>query len=521
MGKNLDYVKKRDGRTVPFDRQKIADAIFKAAQSVGGQDRYLADDLAEVVRMYLVREYKGDVPSVEDIQDVVERILIKTGHAKTAKAYILYRQKRARARKIREGYRPEDLSEREQERMKSGREINLPVRRSDDNVSLWDKNKIVSALVRETSIPENIAELIVLEIEEEIIGSKASRLSSSLIRELVNAKLVQYGFEEERRRHARLGLPFYDIKTLFEGFKGLPDELSMQFGRAVKREFAMNSVLPDGIVEKYLRGEITLCNIEGVDRCYSANVPVPAVSAGQCADEIRKLCKTLEPFTENSMVFRVPEKIALSVIERTDISCGKPFNIEIASTAVTEDFITGNAAKRKMPVSFRANNKKEMSMLIAAAEKTGLSGKVCVCRKKEGIILALNRLVLNIPLMEIYAEQQGLSLKEYIKTFISLCSEMLEKQEAFLSTTFAGKEILKNFGNVQCTMEIEVPETSFSGAEFLLEYGFLGEFLDSRLSLSVKLPLPGAEDTGFFQCFSSFSERLFEQNKIVIRMNNV
>ncbi|NPV29712.1 MAG: anaerobic ribonucleoside-triphosphate reductase [Firmicutes bacterium] len=91
-------IKKRDGREVPFDDTKITDAIFKAARAVGGEDRETAVALTlEVLRM-LKQRYNGQIFGVEDVQDVVEKVLIEKGHARTAKAYILYRDKRTRIR---------------------------------------------------------------------------------------------------------------------------------------------------------------------------------------------------------------------------------------------------------------------------------------------------------------------------------------------------------------------------------------------------------------------------------------
>ncbi|HOL21283.1 MAG TPA: ATP cone domain-containing protein, partial [bacterium] len=293
MANRIEYVRKRDGSIVPFNKQKIADAIFKAAQSVGGQDRYLAEDLAEVVWLYLEKEYKGDIPSVEEIQDIVERVLIKTGHAKTAKAYILYRQKRARARQIREGIRPETLAEKEVLQ----RELPLSVRRSDDRIGLWDKNTIIEALVRETGISRNIAEVIVAEVEEDVIASKVKNLTSSMIRELVNAKLILYGFEEERVKHSRIGLPLYDISAIFDSFNGPPDMLSSYLGRRIKREFAMNAVIPQGIVERHLKGEISIKSIEGVDKILNVYIPVNTI------DEIPLLYKNIAPLVEGDVVF--------------------------------------------------------------------------------------------------------------------------------------------------------------------------------------------------------------------------
>ena len=91
-------IQKRDGRVVPFELDKITAAIFKAAQSVGGQDVHKSEALAQAVVQYLIEEKHILLPTVEEVQDAVEKILIENGHAKTAKAFILYRDRRTRIR---------------------------------------------------------------------------------------------------------------------------------------------------------------------------------------------------------------------------------------------------------------------------------------------------------------------------------------------------------------------------------------------------------------------------------------
>jgi ribonucleoside-triphosphate reductase len=83
---------------VSFTIGKITDAIYKAAQAVGGEDKQLAEELAQVVVKYVAKTKTTGIPTVEEIQDAVEKVLIETGHAKTAKAYILYRDRRTRLR---------------------------------------------------------------------------------------------------------------------------------------------------------------------------------------------------------------------------------------------------------------------------------------------------------------------------------------------------------------------------------------------------------------------------------------
>jgi ribonucleoside-diphosphate reductase alpha chain len=93
-------IKKRDGRIVKFDQGKVANAIFRAAQSIGGKDKELAEKLSDEVVKLLEEKFDGhSTPSVEEVQDFVEKVLIEGGHAQTAKTYILYRQKRADIRK--------------------------------------------------------------------------------------------------------------------------------------------------------------------------------------------------------------------------------------------------------------------------------------------------------------------------------------------------------------------------------------------------------------------------------------
>ena len=95
----IQEIIKRDGRTAPYQRDKIAQAIFAAARASGGSDYDMAVGLAIQVEDYL-NEHCDGVPTVEEIQDVVEKVLVENGHARTAKKYILYRNERTRMREM-------------------------------------------------------------------------------------------------------------------------------------------------------------------------------------------------------------------------------------------------------------------------------------------------------------------------------------------------------------------------------------------------------------------------------------
>jgi uridine kinase len=99
----IDKIIKRDGRVVPFNREKITMAILSAAIAVGGRDRETAERVTDdVIAQLQRREELQSYPTVEEVQDLVEKCLIERGHAKTAKAYIIYRYEHALKRAGRE-----------------------------------------------------------------------------------------------------------------------------------------------------------------------------------------------------------------------------------------------------------------------------------------------------------------------------------------------------------------------------------------------------------------------------------
>jgi uridine kinase len=94
---------KRDGQVVPYDRSRITNAIFKAAASAGGFGFDEAERLSLAVEQRTAESYAEQIPTVEDLQDIVESVLMEAGHLKTARAYIIYRQKRTEVREAKRG----------------------------------------------------------------------------------------------------------------------------------------------------------------------------------------------------------------------------------------------------------------------------------------------------------------------------------------------------------------------------------------------------------------------------------
>lgn len=136
---------------------------------------------------------------------------------------------------------------------------NLKVRRSDQKLDSFDREKITNSLVIETHLPRGMSERIAREIEQELKAFNVTTASSILIRELVNTKLLQYGFEKAQVQYTRLGLPVYDISKLLESLPA--DHVRETIADDVLSQYALTNVLPHEVVDSYLLGEIFISTL--------------------------------------------------------------------------------------------------------------------------------------------------------------------------------------------------------------------------------------------------------------------
>lgn len=150
------------------------------------------------------------------------------------------------------------------------------VRRSDEQVVRFDPQRIVDALVREAHVDVELATKISQEVTEAIARSGVRALSSALIRELVNVKLLECGLEAAHRAHSRLGVPLYDADRLIrqsarenEAPPQGPEGTSLLLAEAIKREYAIREVFSEEVAEAHLTGMIHIQQLGAVDRPYA------------------------------------------------------------------------------------------------------------------------------------------------------------------------------------------------------------------------------------------------------------
>ena len=151
----------------------------------------------------------------------------------------------------------------------------LYIRTSSESLEEWNKERIVSALMRETYIDRRTAEVISDEVEKQVIGLNISILTSTLIRELVGAKLVEFGLEGAHKMHTTLGVSLYDVEQIILhqskhtiGFPPGPELTNLALASRIKREYALINVFSQEVTDAHLRGDIYLEGLEFVDRLY-------------------------------------------------------------------------------------------------------------------------------------------------------------------------------------------------------------------------------------------------------------
>lgn len=165
----------------------------------------------------------------------------------------------------------------EQERLRNAEttDLTLFVRTSGEESALWNRRMIVEALIREAQIDEKTADDISLEVEKQIVSSGIGLLTTALIRELVDAKLIERGMEQARRLHARLGFPLYDVRQLIfhrnkenANVPHDPEGTNLALVEGIKREYALHDVFSRDIADSHVAGDIHLHALGYVDRPY-------------------------------------------------------------------------------------------------------------------------------------------------------------------------------------------------------------------------------------------------------------
>ncbi|PKN19413.1 MAG: anaerobic ribonucleoside-triphosphate reductase [Deltaproteobacteria bacterium HGW-Deltaproteobacteria-6] len=155
-------------------------------------------------------------------------------------------------------------------------DLTLFIRTSGEEIAPWNRQRIVDALLREADIDYLLAAEISKDVEKQIVASGIGLLTTSLVRELVNAKLIERGLEKERRLHGRLGFPLYDVRQLIlhqnkenANTPHSPEGTNLLFAEGIKKEFSLYDVFSIDIGEAHTAGDLHIHGLGYIDRPYS------------------------------------------------------------------------------------------------------------------------------------------------------------------------------------------------------------------------------------------------------------
>lgn len=154
-------------------------------------------------------------------------------------------------------------------------DLSLFVRTSEEDLVSWDRGKIVEALKRETYVDTDTADMISREVEHQIMSSRITVITAPLIREMVDAKLIEHGLERARRMHTRLGMPLYDVDQLIlhhnkenANVPHGPEATNLTLAENIKKEYALLNIFSQEVADAHMRGDMHIHDLGFCDRPY-------------------------------------------------------------------------------------------------------------------------------------------------------------------------------------------------------------------------------------------------------------
>jgi len=287
-------IRRRDGTLVPFERRLVESAVTRAAERAGEEGSRAPAEVADLVEMALSRRYGPDrvrevadrarapengavnSPSVEEIEDLIEEALIELGHAVVAKSYILDRARDSRVRAA--------LGAAGQDAPLGRRAPRVLVK---GGVEPWSRVRIVAALVSEADVPRALAEEVAARVEERVFASGWKRVSTALVRELVDNELLERGLADALRRTRPVGIPRHDLSRWISS----PDAdaepgaaaraLEARVAGEILRRYTLEDLLPDALQDALADGDFGLEDLDRVHQDLALAAPCDLFVAGE------------------------------------------------------------------------------------------------------------------------------------------------------------------------------------------------------------------------------------------------
>ncbi len=277
----------RGGNLAPLDSARLQESLQLALSSVPMEDPLLPNEVVSVVRLAannrLQRRFaQGEAApflTASGLGELVEEALMQMGHVAVARAYILQRDRRARARAALE------VVVSDSDPRSSGR---MPMVRDGSGTTPWNLTRIVSALMREAELPQEIAGEVARRVEKRVFDAGLRRLSSSLIRAFVDNELGAMGLEEALKRQEPVGIPRHDLREVFRNPRAFDigsdpvraGGVVSRIGGELLRRYALEDILDAEITDLQKTGALEVESLGAPHRPLVLAIPVELLLRG-------------------------------------------------------------------------------------------------------------------------------------------------------------------------------------------------------------------------------------------------
>ncbi len=240
--------------------------------AAGSGDRNLAEELAAAVGHFLAVRHH-DPLELDAIEDMIERVLMETGHRTIARHYVLLRAKRARVR--------------EQIEVRRAEPGVLPVveGRRSRLAQQWERGRISRALIEEADLGAEEAAAIARAVEDKVLRAGIRAITTSLVRELVDNELFERGLTQRLRRQGSVAVPKYDLeRVLYHGgdpqrglFSGSPARVASLVGDLLVRQFVVEEVYSPEVLAAHHAGVLCLHDLDSSLKALRLELPASSL----------------------------------------------------------------------------------------------------------------------------------------------------------------------------------------------------------------------------------------------------
>jgi ribonucleoside-triphosphate reductase len=281
--RRIALVRRRDGETEPFDPGRIVDDVHRALLASGQGDVALPDEIGALVSLFLEKTFYDQIPTVAQVEDMVEKVLIETGHAAAAKAFILHRERRERLREAHEART--DLA--------APTLFGPHVIQVDDHgygtTHAYVREPLARRLAADGTVARPVADEVAARVEQRLRQAGVARAPAALVHALAASEVFDRVSDVAPRRRADALIPHDVVAASLlrpggEGAAPWPSRAALDLGAAALRSYSLTELLPASVATAHLSGDVHVHGLGAPAALFAVSLTPEQVKAGRAPD---------------------------------------------------------------------------------------------------------------------------------------------------------------------------------------------------------------------------------------------